>query len=84
MIATIRVPICNGCGEPWLPQKGKTRNNPEEAERCGKCKTPAWNKGPEGKARRTLRAMGYSSGLPEEAPRSLCRHRLLNCPECHK
>jgi len=44
MIVTIRLPLCDRCGEIWLPQKGETRRNPKLVKRCGKCKSPSWNR----------------------------------------
>lgn len=44
MIVTIRLPLCDKCGEIWLPRKDKTRNKPERTDRCSKCKSPDWNR----------------------------------------
>ncbi len=43
-IGTFRLPICDVCGEPWLPRAGPERDNPETCKRCGKCKTTGWNR----------------------------------------
>jgi hypothetical protein len=49
-LKTIVVPECDVCGEIWLPDKrlpdgspNPARKNPEQCNRCGKCKTPRWN-----------------------------------------
>jgi DNA-directed RNA polymerase subunit M/transcription elongation factor TFIIS len=44
MIVTIDVPLCDRCGEIWLPTKGESRDNPELVLRCSKCKSPNWNR----------------------------------------
>jgi hypothetical protein len=44
MIVTIRLPLCDRCGELWLPQKGETRTNPALVNRCSKCKSPNWHR----------------------------------------
>jgi len=56
-IVKMDLPQCDSCGEVWLPDKhirdksthklvdNPARQNPKLCKRCGKCKTPAWNKG---------------------------------------
>lgn len=49
-IKTVKLPVCDVCGEMWLPDKrlpdgshNPAREHPELCKRCGKCKTPRWN-----------------------------------------
>lgn len=43
-LITRELPVCDICGEEWLPKKGPARDNPRMfAERCGKCKNPKWD-----------------------------------------
>jgi len=49
-IKTVKVPVCDVCGQMWLPDKrlpdgshNPAFDNPELCKRCGKCKTPRWN-----------------------------------------
>jgi DNA-directed RNA polymerase subunit M/transcription elongation factor TFIIS len=57
MIVTIRVPLCDRCGEIWLPTKGASRDNPELVLRCSKCKSPNWNRS--GRPDKTLSQEDY-------------------------
>ena len=43
MLQTFILPVCEVCGEPWLPRKGPMRDDPTTVPRCGKCKSPKWN-----------------------------------------
>jgi hypothetical protein len=55
-IVKMDLPKCDVCGEVWLPDKqirdkstnkvitNPARDNPRLCKRCGKCKTPTWNK----------------------------------------
>lgn len=49
-VGTYKLPICDGCGLPWLPvgwtQDADPRNLPEGSKplRCGKCKSAGWDK----------------------------------------
>lgn len=98
-IVKIEVPQCDVCGEIWLPDKrlpdgslNPARKHPEKCKRCGKCKTPRWNeiarkaaKEAAKKAKRETRTQpAHSAGLKGQKPGKLCKHRLLNCPVCHK
>lgn len=51
-VVKMNLPKCDACGEVWLPDRrlpdgteNPARENPELCKRCGKCKTPTWNKG---------------------------------------
>jgi hypothetical protein len=70
MIVTIRLPLCDRCGELWLPQKGETRTNPELVNRCGKCKSPNWNRSSRVKLDKEnhdrLRGLLRDAGIPIE------------------
>lgn len=55
-IVKMELPKCDNCGEVWLPDKylvdkatlkpikNPARENPRLCKRCGKCKTPTWNR----------------------------------------
>jgi hypothetical protein len=50
-VVKMNLPKCDACGEVWLPDRrlpdgteNPARENPELCKRCGKCKTPTWNK----------------------------------------
>ena len=54
-VTEMRIPVCDVCGEAWLPKKGPNRDDPaSNVKRCGKCKSPNWNAGP-----RELRIRGH-------------------------
>ena len=51
-IKKIKIPFCDQCGKPWLPDfllADGTPNplfeHPEDCKRCGKCKSTRWNAG---------------------------------------
>lgn len=50
-----QLPVCDSCGKEWLPEEGPAREDPrgyaitrwlngEPPVRCGKCKTPYWDR----------------------------------------
>lgn len=54
-IIDLKLPKCDVCGEVWLPQKGLGRDEPRRYDaaqrtkgviglRCGKCKSPRWDR----------------------------------------
>jgi hypothetical protein len=44
-VVLMQIPVCDVCGEPWLPQKGPARVDPRtHAKRCGKCKSEKWDR----------------------------------------
>jgi hypothetical protein len=53
-VQSFNLPVCDVCGEPWLPQKGPAREDIRkwDAEqravgkkvRCGKCKSEHWDR----------------------------------------
>lgn len=44
-VVQMQIPVCDVCGEPWLPQKGPAREDPRtHAKRCGKCKSEKWDR----------------------------------------
>jgi len=76
-IVEMKLPKCDSCGEVWLPDKrlpdGSTnpaRQNPQMCKRCGKCKTPTWNKG--GYARQKVLRRGT---VPQGTGPSELRHQ---------
>jgi hypothetical protein len=49
-IKKVKIPFCDQCGKPWLPDfllADGTPNplfeHPENCKRCGKCKSTRWN-----------------------------------------
>lgn len=78
-IVEMKLPKCDSCGEVWLPDKrlpdgsiNPARKNPQMCKRCGKCKTPTWNKGgavrQKGSRRRTILQGSESSQLQPQKP----------------
>jgi hypothetical protein len=88
-IVRVTLPKCDSCGEVWLPDKyikdkstkkqikNPARDNPRLCKRCGKCKTPTWNKndsvGDEQKESETRigSPMGGSKELKPQNPRPI-------------
>ena len=124
-VRAFTLPVCDQCGEPWFPDKGPMREDIRAFDakqralgtagkpvRCGKCKSPNWDKifrekGENGPAEAEIvpevtkedvfqtldvpeipaELFKYAEDLKAGAERisggrRLCRHRLLNCPEC--
>lgn len=88
------LPVCDNCGEVWLPKKGPARDDPRahDAEqralpdgkplRCGKCKSLNWDINFVGDRRK--KRVSSPAVEPEEAPKPKvrCKHGLLNCEKC--
>ena len=83
-IINMELPVCDVCKEVWLPQKGSARANPrEDAERCGKCKNPNWDRNYRRINPKTPEELAASEN-EKVRPRKKCQHQLLECPICHK
>jgi hypothetical protein len=61
MIKKVKIPFCDQCGKPWLPDfllADGTPNplfeHPEDCKRCGKCKSTRWNAGGVDRRRKTV------------------------------
>jgi len=85
-IKTMEMPLCDVCGEIWLPNKGPARDNPREnAKRCGKCKNPRWDFKHVKSIQGETRGPGNPNWLAtakDEKQKKLCKHRSLNCTIC--
>lgn len=93
----VTLPLCDICGEPWLPDKRLPDGSknpayefPELSKRCGKCKSMRWNwKMKEAllKAEKAGKMTSFPSpvkGKPPSVSRvKTCRHGLVRCPTCH-
>jgi hypothetical protein len=46
-VGIYKLPICDSCGLPWLPNKWKPSSDPRDPKRplrCGKCKSSGWDR----------------------------------------
>lgn len=88
----MRLPVCDRCGEPWLPRQKEIRKHPDTARTCGKCKSTFWNQNDETVIANQVPPIDFASITPsikrKPAPYSTekrkrpCKHGLLRCPEC--
>lgn len=84
-IEVIVLPKCDVCGELWLPQPGLARDDPRKYDaerrakgepplRCGKCKSPQWDRNYTGDRRRKHPPAPNGAG-------GTGNRGLLHCPQ---
>lgn len=82
------LPICDVCGEEWLPAKGFSREDPRKYDaqqraqkqpplRCGKCKSPQWDRNFAGDRRRKEHRAKSEVGFEEPASDGLTPAALV-------
>lgn len=94
-VEQFQLPMCDVCGEAWLPLQNEARQDPRKYDakqrrdglpplRCGKCKSPNWDRNFTGDRRRKDPAATPLKAVPAPGASPVrCKHGLLHCPQCH-
>lgn len=64
-VGLYKLPICDGCETPWLPQKWTPESDPRDPARplrCGKCKSSGWDRKHNAEAREEAADVQVRSG----------------------